>query len=70
MKKSLPYLLKKEKAAAKFTLAVIMLPYRRLIPSTVHATVGRGEICKLRLHKKVQLKGISIVLMPEYYEKQ
>lgn len=48
----------------------LLLPYRRLVPSTVYTAVGRDEICRFRLHKKVPIKGISIILMPKYYKKQ
>lgn len=46
----------------------VLTPYRRMISGTIHAHVGTRGTYRFIHHAGFPVKGISITLMPEYYE--
>lgn len=46
----------------------VLTPYRRMFPNTFHAHVGRRGTYRFLHHAGIPVRGISITMMPQYYE--
>ena len=48
----------------------VLTPYRRMVSGTIHAHIGTRGTYRFIHHAGFPVKGISITMMPEYYEEQ